>query len=44
MSWLRLCVRITAFMAFLAATTMLAAGLRVSEVVTRKAIDRTPWA
>lgn len=44
MSWLRLCVRITAFMAFLAATTMLAAGLRITEVVTRKAIDRTPWA
>jgi len=31
-------------MAFLAATTMLAAGLRITEVVTRKAIDRTPWA
>ncbi|MBO6812812.1 MULTISPECIES: lysophospholipid acyltransferase family protein [Marinobacter] len=44
MSWLRLCVRITAFVAFLAATTMLAAGLRITEVVTRKAIDRTPWA
>lgn len=44
MSWLRLCVRITAFMAFLAATTMLAAGLRITEVVTRKVIDRTPWA
>ncbi|PPI84002.1 1-acyl-sn-glycerol-3-phosphate acyltransferase [Marinobacter maroccanus] len=44
MSWLRLCVRITAFLAFLAATTMLAAGLRITEVVTRKAIDRTPWA
>ncbi|WP_372998496.1 lysophospholipid acyltransferase family protein [Marinobacter sp.] len=44
MSWLRLGVRVTAFMAFLAATTMLAAGLRITEVVTRKAIDRTPWA
>ena len=44
MSWLRLCARITAFMAFLAATTMLAAGLRITEIVTRKAIDRTPWA
>jgi 1-acyl-sn-glycerol-3-phosphate acyltransferase len=31
-------------MAFLAATTMLAAGLRITEIVTRKAIDRTPWA
>jgi 1-acyl-sn-glycerol-3-phosphate acyltransferase len=31
-------------MAFLAATTMLAAGLRITEAVTRKAIDRTPWA
>jgi len=44
MSWLRLCARITAFMAFLAATTMLAAGLRITEVATRKTIDRTPWA
>ncbi|WP_296934059.1 1-acyl-sn-glycerol-3-phosphate acyltransferase [uncultured Marinobacter sp.] len=44
MSWLRLCVRITTFMVFLAATTMLAAGLRITEAVTRKAIDRTPWA
>lgn len=44
MSWLRLWVRITAFMTFLAATTMLAAGLRITEIVTRKAIDRTPWA
>lgn len=44
MGWLRLGVRVTAFMAFLAATTMLAASLRVTEVVTVKTIDRTPWA
>lgn len=44
MSWLRLCVRVSAFVAFLAATTLLAAGLRITEAVTRKAIDRTPWA
>ena len=44
MSWLRLCVRVTAFGAFLAATTLLAAGLRITEMVTRKTIDRTPWA
>lgn len=44
MSWLRLCVRIIAFTAFLAATTMLAAGLRITEVIFGKAIDRTPWA
>ena len=44
MSWLRLCVRITAFIAFLTATTMLAAALRSTEIVTRNAIDRTPWA
>lgn len=44
MNWLRLCVRVTAFVAFLAATTLLAAGLRITEMVTRKTIDRTPWA
>ena len=44
MNWLRLCVRVTAFVAFLAATTLLAAGLRIAEMVTRKTIDRTPWA
>lgn len=44
MSWLRLCVRISAFGAFLVATTMLAASLRVTEVITRQAINRTPWA
>ncbi|SNC76210.1 lyso-ornithine lipid acyltransferase [Marinobacter sp. es.048] len=44
MSWLRLCVRLTAFLAFLAATAMLAAGLRLTELVTCRAIDRTPWA
>lgn len=44
MSCLRLCVRVSAFVVFLAATTMLAAGLRITEAVTRKAIDRTPWA
>lgn len=43
MSWLRLCVRVTAFIAFLAATTMLAASLRATEIITRKAIDRRPW-
>ncbi|MFY3775703.1 lysophospholipid acyltransferase family protein [Marinobacter salsuginis] len=44
MNWLRLCVRVTAFVAFLAVTTLLAAGLRITEMVTRKTIDRTPWA
>ncbi len=44
MGWLRLGVRLTGFVAFLAATTMLAAGLRLTELVTGKTIDRTPWA
>lgn len=43
MSWLRLCARTTMFLAFLVATTMLAAGLRITEVATRRAINRTPW-
>lgn len=44
MSWLRLGVRLTAFIAFLAATTLLAACLRIEELATGKAVDRTPWA
>ncbi|MBC7183578.1 MAG: 1-acyl-sn-glycerol-3-phosphate acyltransferase [Marinobacter sp.] len=44
MSWLRLCVRLTAFTAFLAATTLLAAGLRLADLCSRYTIDRTPWA
>lgn len=44
MGWLRLGVRLTAFTAFLAATTLLAAGLRLADMLWRKTIDRTPWA
>ncbi|WP_417565925.1 lysophospholipid acyltransferase family protein [Marinobacter sp.] len=44
MGWFRLGVRLTGFVAFLAATTMLAAGLRLTELATGKPIDRTPWA
>lgn len=44
MGWIRLGGRLTSFVAFLAATTMLAAGLRLTEMVTGKTIDRTPWA
>lgn len=44
MDGLRLAVRITAFIAFLTATTMLAICLRVTEIVASKSINRTPWA
>ncbi|AOY88557.1 1-acyl-sn-glycerol-3-phosphate acyltransferase [Marinobacter salinus] len=44
MAWFRLTFRLTAFGLFLAATVMLAATLLIADFLTRKQIDRTPWA
>lgn len=42
--WLRLCVRLTGFLLFLAGTTLLALALRAMDYLTGSTIDRTPWA
>jgi len=44
MAWLRLTSRLTAFCLFLAATVLLASSLLAFDVLTRRQIDRTPWA
>ncbi|KAA1172037.1 1-acyl-sn-glycerol-3-phosphate acyltransferase [Marinobacter salinexigens] len=44
MGWLRLIVRLTAFVLFLLATVTLAIVLLISDAITRRKIDRTPWA
>ncbi|WP_273428274.1 lysophospholipid acyltransferase family protein [Marinobacter sp.] len=44
MAWLRLTSRLTAFCLFLAATMLLASSLLAFDVLTRRQIDRTPWA
>jgi len=42
--WTRLSLRLGAFSLFLAATSMLAAGLLVTEILTRKPVARAHWA
>lgn len=44
MGMARLVLRLTAFIAFLAATVALATCLRLADRLTGKTIDRTPWA
>ncbi len=41
--WLRLSLRLASFSLFLAATSLLAITLQLTEILTRRAIDRTPW-
>lgn len=44
MEWLRLVFRLTAFVLFLLATVALAITLLLVDTITRRKIDRTPWA
>lgn len=44
MGWLRLVLRLTGFVLFLIATVGLATALLLTDLVTRRHIDRTPWA